>query len=286
MPRPGEKSVQPYTREDQQLDTFNRQARAAFADVYRQLEAQNRYGSRIMPADAYTALWWPLDDAAYLPTPTAFRNQGINRGSADMLTLGPGALMSPTGGLLAPACLRLNGAASTNRWATGAPGMDLGQPPHCTISAWVRLGTSANNQIIAGYMTPGGVSVGAGVLYRGADGLLRCEVISAAGSRTAVMTGDVPFTDSQWHHVWSYYDGVEVGVGVDGIAASSGPFAYSPLNWAGATPAWFVGGISGSTNNAIGLVQDVRVLTVPRKADWGDEVWRRGRALFATEARL
>jgi len=293
--------IKPIFTGDRVFDQWNREALLQQNDLYGRLEALEGLlppattltdsdavfdtskplvevvTARVMLPDQYTDFWWPLTDA---PGTASARNIGNYKALGDNLVVGPTCVVS-LGGFIVPRCRRLYGANAT-RGASGAVGMTGSTPSSVSITCWARLGQKGGGNgnrdaILFGYRNTAGVATISVAIDQ--TGLPFATVQSGAGVRTVQAFSDMHVDNGVWHHFCASYDGTTLRVIVDGIEASQ-TFAISPIEWAiGLTPSWHLG-VLGDPHSLHGLIQDCRMHSTVRTAEWCDEAWRRGTFLF------
>jgi hypothetical protein len=100
-------------------------------------------------------------------------------------------------------------------------------------------------------------------------------VMTGAGFRSITGTSDMEVSPGSWHLLGGAYDGTTLSVFNDGLVASQA-FSASPINWAtGGSPRWRIG-FPGSASTFKGCVQDIRLHSVVRSAEWFRDMYGAG----------
>ncbi|MCA9378871.1 DUF2341 domain-containing protein, partial [Candidatus Dojkabacteria bacterium] len=140
------------------------------------------------------------------------------------------------------------------------------EPDTMTVSAWIK-GTSGSqyNTIVSNRVTAT-TDWSHRLFFTNTDFVFSINIDGTAGGTTSVATPISTLNNGSWHYVAGTYDGSDARVFIDGVEKNSAPRTSSVLHNAG-NDMW-IGLQSTSTAYFAGGVEEVRVSSTPRSADW------------------
>ena len=229
--------------------------------------------SRFTPIDSYTTLYWNFDEssAPYASTGTSFLN----------LTAGSGAVLNSRDGVFNSALgiVSSNGVTSTNT--------SVGEVTNqITVSCWVypTAYTGYGIFVLKNYRNDGSWSAPYNAVSIQLDGTndgAWFPTVSAGGSNYNVPISNGPdkIVLNQWQHLAMTYDGttgIITAYRNGSIVGTRTITAAAAIDWGTHGP-WEVGGNTANTSqNAVALIDDVRVEGTVRSASYIMSMYKNG----------